>query len=89
MVSSFQVWPAWWNWELDCSNPHLAKRMLDRSFNETDLREMFERATGYRPDIAPDRFIIDTRRDGSRWEIIVEPDASAETLVVVTAYAVE
>jgi hypothetical protein len=73
---------------VDCSNPHLAKRMLDRSFNETDLREMFEQATGYRPDAAPDRFVIETSRDGKQWEIIVEPDESTETLVVVTAYPV-
>ncbi|HZK79858.1 MAG TPA: DUF4258 domain-containing protein [Humisphaera sp.] len=88
MVSSLEDWPAWGEWELDCSNPHLAKRMLDRSFNETDLREMFEHAAGFRPDAAPDRFVIETSRDDKPWEIIVEPDESAEILVVVTAYAV-
>jgi len=31
-------WPDWWDLELDCSNPHLAKRMIDRSFNEIELR---------------------------------------------------
>jgi hypothetical protein len=47
MVSSPPIWPDWWEWELDCSNPHLAKRMVDRSFNEADLRDMLERATGF------------------------------------------
>jgi Domain of unknown function (DUF4258) len=87
-VLSSSDWPGWAEWELDCSNPHLAKRMLDRSFNETDLREMFEQATGYRPDAAPDRYVIETTRDGKQWEIIVEPDETAEILIVVTAYAV-
>ena len=45
-------------------------------------------ATATRPDAAPDRFVIETSRDGKRWEIIVEPDESAEILIVVTAYAV-
>ncbi|HEY1684624.1 MAG TPA: hypothetical protein VGG19_07680 [Tepidisphaeraceae bacterium] len=49
-------WPEWWHWELDCSNPHLAKRMMDRSFNETDLRQMLESAKSYQPDHTPGRW---------------------------------
>ena len=86
MVASQQNWPEWWQWELDCSNPHLAKRMLDRSFNEIDLREMLDRASAYRPDLVPGRFIIQTHHSSRVWEVIVEPDMVARSLVVVTAY---
>ena len=37
VVRSQRDWPEWWQWELDCSNPHLAKRMIDRGFSETEL----------------------------------------------------
>ncbi|MBC8107472.1 MAG: hypothetical protein H7Z14_12840 [Anaerolineae bacterium] len=82
------AWPEWWSWELDCSNPHLAKRMLDRSFSETDLREMLERATGFRADVVPGRWVIESTRFGAPWEVIVEPDYALTLLVVVTAYVV-
>ncbi len=89
MIGSDQHdWPPWWRWELDCSNPHLAKRMIDRSFDEVELRVMLEWARGYRPDVVPGRFLIETAREGQPWEVIVEPDAVAELLIVVTAYAV-
>jgi hypothetical protein len=88
MVRSKVDWPEWWSWELDCSNPHLAKRMIDRGFNETDLREMLQRATGYRTDAEPGRWVIETSHDGKSWEVIVEPDAIAKLLIVVTAYAI-
>jgi len=86
MVSSQHDWPDWWRWELDCTNPHLAKRMLDRQFSETDLREMLADAETYRPDALPGRWIIQTRRKSEPWEVVVEPDESAELLVIVTAY---
>jgi hypothetical protein len=41
-------WPEWWQWELELS-PHLLKRMLDRRFNETDLRLMVAAARGIIP----------------------------------------
>jgi hypothetical protein len=88
VLPSPPIWPDWWEWELDCSNPHLAKRMVDRSFNEADLRDMLERATGFRPDAVEGRYIIETTRDGRTWEVIVEPDDAAELLIVVTAYAI-
>jgi hypothetical protein len=82
-------WPEWWQWELDCSNPHLAKRMLDRSFTEVDLREMLENAGGFRPDASAGRWIIETKHASKAWEIIVEPDKSEKLLVIVTAYRVK
>jgi hypothetical protein len=66
--------------------PHLLKRMVDRRFTELELREMLERAEGYRGDIVEGRFVIDARRRRKRWEIIVEPDPAVKRLVVVTAY---
>jgi hypothetical protein len=82
-------WPPWWQWDVDCSNPHLAKRMIDRSFNETDLREMLERATAFRPDATPGRFVIESEFNNRRWEVIVEPDTSSKNLIIVTAFPVE
>jgi hypothetical protein len=66
--------PPWWDWELDCGNPHRVKRMADRSFSEVDLREMLERAVEISPDHVPDRFLIRTRLADKPWEVIVEPD---------------
>jgi len=66
VVTSRQNWPDWWDWELDCSNPHLAKRMLDRSFTETDLRDMLESATAFRPGAEAGRFIIETSHGPGR-----------------------
>lgn len=64
MVQSPVNWPDWWYWELNCSNPHLLKRMTDRSFTEVDLREMLESATSFSPDRAPERWLIETTHAG-------------------------
>jgi hypothetical protein len=82
-------WPDWWSWELDCTNPHLQKRMTDRGFSETDLRGMLEVASGFRRDPAVlGRFIIETMHGGARWEAVVEPQPAEQVLLVVTAYRV-
>jgi hypothetical protein len=78
-------WPSWWSWELDLS-PHLLKRMVDRQFSEVDLRRMLEYATGLRDDVVEGRWIVETWHEKDPWEVIVEPDFDARTLVVVTAY---
>lgn len=82
-------WPDWWQWPLDCDNPHLLKRMRDRGFDEVALREMLEAATGWRPDHVSGRFVIECRYNGRGWEVIVEPDEATKTLIVVTAYPVD
>ena len=79
-------WPSWWDWELELS-PHLLSRMEDRRFTEIDLRDMMNRATSYYQDIEPGRWVIVTRYRRQRWEVVVEPDFSAEMLVVITAYS--
>jgi len=81
-------WPPWWEWDLEFT-PHLSKRMEDRSFSEVDLRLMLQRASGYRRDVVPDRWIIETRHDQWPWEVIVEPLIFEELLLVITAYPVE
>jgi hypothetical protein len=63
--------------------------MEDRNFSEVDLRTMLEAAARYREDIVDGRFIIETRHRRADWEVIVEPDAVAYSLVVITAYAVD
>lgn len=78
-------WPQWWQWELELS-PHLIKRMLDRVFSEVDLRTMLEDAGECRPDILEGRWVIVTRHNRQRWEIVVEPDVDAKRLVVITGY---
>ncbi len=37
-------WPDWWSGELELS-AHLLKRMMDRQFNEADLRLMLDDAS--------------------------------------------
>jgi hypothetical protein len=82
------TWPAWWEWELELSS-HLFKRMADRDFSEVELRRMLSDASRLRPDIVPDRWIVETRQGRARWEVIVEPDPDAQLLVVLTAYPIE
>jgi len=79
------MWPEWWDWEFEFS-PHLEKRMVDRDFNEIDLRRMLEHAKGYYPDIVEGRWVIETRHRRQAWEVVVEPDPDEELLVVITAY---
>lgn len=62
--------------------------MQDRSFNETDLRDMLERATNLRPDTLPGRWAVETTHLTRNWEVIVEPDAIVQVLIVVTAFAI-
>lgn len=81
------MWPDWWDWELELT-AHLEKRMLDRDFNEVDLRTMLQKATGYQRDVVEGRWVIQTKHQRRKWEVIVEPDADEELLVVVTAYPV-
>lgn len=62
--------------------------MVDRGFSEVDLRTMLHVATGWRPDAVDGRFVLETQHRRAAWEVIVEPDEFAHTLVVVTAHLV-
>jgi hypothetical protein len=78
-------WPDWWDWEIELT-PHLLKRMIDRGFNEVDLRQMLDKSTGIRKSAVEGRYVIFSPFQGERWEIIVEPDPDARQLLVITAY---
>jgi len=80
-------WPPWWNWELEVID-HVYKRMARREFTEIELRRMMEHAMNYRRDIVEGRWVIETRYQRQRWEVIVEPIPERQLLVVVTAYDV-
>jgi len=60
--------------------------MLDRQFNEVDLRIMLHEATGFRDNHEEGRFVIETSHGEARWAVIVEPSAEDAALIVVTAY---
>jgi hypothetical protein len=60
--------------------------MEDRGFNEVELRDMLERAHGYRQDVVEGRWVVATSQRQRAWEVIVEPDHEEQRLVVVTAY---
>jgi hypothetical protein len=77
--------PPWWEWELELS-AHVLKRMIDRSFTETDLRRMIEDSTRVEQSATPERFLINTRHHRVAWVIVVEPDTNTRTIVVITAY---
>lgn len=81
------TWPFWWDWDLELS-PHLLKRMIERDFDELDLRLMLSSATLLRQDVVPGRWLAQTRFRRQTWEVIVEPDTDAQLLVVITAYPV-
>jgi hypothetical protein len=81
-------WPHWWHWELEISQ-HLLKRMIDRGFNEVDVREMLEDAADFRPNHEPSRFAIRSHLDGHPFELILEPLMMEEILLVVTAYPLD
>ena len=81
-------WPEWWTWELEFSQ-HLLKRMIDRQFNETDVRQMLEDATGLRENHEPGRWAIEARYADHSWIIIVEPLWNEKIQLVVTAYSTD
>jgi len=87
-VARQKQWPEWWEWELELT-PHIEKRMIDRGFGEIDVRKMLASARRYRQDVAPGRWVIETRHRRRPWEVIVEPDAAEGLLSIVTAYPVE
>jgi hypothetical protein len=79
-------WPQWWEWELELT-PHLLKRMIDRGFNEVDIRHMLDEADDYRPSASEGRFVITCSFQHQDWEVVVEPDQVVQRLLVITAYS--
>jgi hypothetical protein len=62
--------------------------MEQRGVTEVEVRAMLERATEFETSVVEGRFMIYTRRVQNPWVVIVEPDAEARLLVVVTVYEV-
>ena len=58
--------------------------MEQRGVTEVAVRAML----GFEASVVAGRFMIQTRRGQSPWIVIVEPDAEASLLVVVTVYEV-
>jgi len=81
------TFPEWWTWEL-VFTAHAEMRMEQRGVTEVELRAMLERATGHRPNVVDGRFTVSVRHQSQPWVVIVEPDAEARVLVVVTTYEV-
>jgi hypothetical protein len=79
--------PEWWNWDLSFTS-HAELRMEQRGVTEVEVRAMLERATGFEPNVVEGRFMIHVRHLQSPWIVIVEPDAEAKLLVVVSVYEV-
>jgi hypothetical protein len=81
------TFPEWWNWDLSFTG-HAELRMEQRGVTEVEVRAMLERATGSEASVVEGRFMIHTQRAQGPWVVIVEPDADAKLLVVVTVYEV-
>jgi hypothetical protein len=62
--------------------------MEQRGVTEVDVRAMLERATRYEPTVVEGRFMIHAVHQQRPWIVIVEPDAEAQLLTVVTSYEV-
>jgi hypothetical protein len=58
--------------------------MEQRGVTEVDVRVMLERATAFEPNVVDGRFMIHLRQLQKPWNLIVEPDADARILVVLT-----
>ena len=86
-MTSKPAFPSWWSWELSFTS-HAELRMEQRGVTEVDVRAMLERATGFEPSVVEGRFMIHVTNNTRPWIVIVEPDADASLLVVVTAYEV-
>ena len=77
--------PDWWDWELEIGS-HCLKRMSDRGFTEADLRAMIEDAESVELQ-DHGTYIVVTKLEKERWEVVVTPDEKKQVVIVVTAYA--
>ena len=83
------TFPEWWNWDLSfTSHDELRMEQRVRGVTELEVRAMLEKATAFEPNVVEGRFMIHVRHLQHSWIVIVEPDADANMLVVVTVYEV-
>ena len=62
--------------------------MEQRGVTEVDVRAMLERGTGFEASVVGGRFMISASHNNRPGIVIVEPDADALLLVIVTVYEV-
>ena len=62
--------------------------MVDREFTEVDLRRMLEHARHLREDVVEERWLVETRHNGRKWEVVIEPDFAVHRVLIITAYPV-
>ncbi|MBK9385296.1 MAG: hypothetical protein IPN34_10825 [Planctomycetes bacterium] len=60
--------------------------MIQRDCSETDLRQMIHDAESLVGDPEPGRWRCITKFRGRTWIVILEPDASQNLIVVITAF---
>jgi hypothetical protein len=62
--------------------------MEQRGVTELDVRAMLKKTASFDPSVVEGRFMVHVRHRQKPWTVIVEPDADAKLLVVVTVYEV-
>lgn len=63
--------------------------MIDRNFNETDLRQMLGDVVRVEADSEPDRWTAMCRLEGAVWEVVREPMPEEQRTLVITAYRLD
>lgn len=63
--------------------------MIDRNFNETDLRQMLADVVRVEADVEPDRWTAMCRLEGTVWEVVLEPMPEEQRTLVITAYRLD
>jgi hypothetical protein len=79
------TFPEWWNCDLSFTG-HAELRMEQRGVTEVEVRAMLERATGVRGQRRGEQILVSDPAGAVSLVVIVEPDAEATLLVVVTVY---
>jgi hypothetical protein len=79
------TFPEWWNWDLSFTGH--AEFAHGATRGDRGGRPRYAGAS-HQVRRREGRFMIQTRRGQSPWVVIVEPDAEARLLVVVTVYEV-
>ncbi len=81
-------WPDWWSWDVEFTL-YLLKPMVDRRFNEVDLRLKLADAAHFYENHEEGRMVVETTHDGRRWAVVVEPLPSEKVLIIVMAYPMD
>jgi hypothetical protein len=77
--------PRWWDWPFVLTS-HAEFRMEERGLGELEMRTLLQRPDRVWPDRKPGRWRAMGRAGGRRWTVVVEPDAPAGLVLVITAF---